>query len=228
MPVSARKPEEIDVAATLQYAANQDIAKSQEAARLAHAILDEILDFVKPGVRESEVKAHAFSLYEKHGIERPWHMPYIRFGANTLLTYRQKARDDLTLKETDIAFGDIGIVKHGIEGDAGRTIVFGRNDVFKNLVTASKDIFDEMIAFYRNNDPTGIELYEVTREVTKKRGFAFNLDQGSHLIGAFPHKGWKGGLDNWSHKMAKGVWVLEIQIRHPDLPCGAFYEDLLL
>lgn len=25
-----------------------------------------------------------------------------------------------------------------------------------------------------------------------------------------------------------GVWILEIQIKHPELPYGAFFEDLLI
>ena len=28
-------------------------------------------------------------------------------------------------------------------------------------------------------------------------------------------------------KSASGLWVLEIQIRHPERPFGAFFEDLL-
>jgi Xaa-Pro aminopeptidase len=219
---------EEDKEKTAHYATQQNISKTQEAAKLAHAILDEILASIKPGVKESEVKAFAFELYKKHELQKPWHMPYIRFSEHTLLTFRNKAKEDLTLQETDIAFGDIGIVKNGVEGDAGRTIAFGKNDIFHHLVKASREIYEEMVAFYRKNDPTGIELYEATCEATKKRGFAFNLEGGCHLIGTYPHKGWKGGLDHWPYKMEKGLWVLEIQIRHPELPYGAFFEDLLL
>ncbi|NDG05259.1 MAG: hypothetical protein EB121_07950 [Alphaproteobacteria bacterium] len=56
----------------------------------------------------------------------------------------------------------------------------------------------------------------------------FNLDPAGHLIGAFPHRGWKEGLNNFPEAVVPGTWILEIQVRHPTLPFGAFYEDLLL
>jgi len=217
-----------DIKKTAAYIARQDIGKSVEAGKLAHLILDEILAFTKPGMRESEVKAFAFARYEAHQIERPWHMPYIRFGAHTLLLYKDKAKEDLTLGETGIAFADIGIVKDGIEGDAGRTISFGANPDFQKIIDASKQLFDEGVAFWRRENPTGEELHREIEDMARKQGFVFNLDPAGHLIGAFPHKGWKKGLNHFPLKAEKGVWVLEIQIRHPNLAYGAFFEDLLI
>ncbi len=217
-----------DIEKTAAYIARQDVEKSAQAGKLAHAILDEILAFIKPGMRESEVKEFAFSRYKAHGIERPWHMPYIRFGANSLLLYKDKAKEDLTLGETDIAFADIGIVKDGIEGDAGRTVAFGSNPDFQKIADASRQLFDEGVALWRRENPTGEELHHAIEEMAQKRGYVFNLDPAGHLIGSFPHKGWKRGLNHFPHQAEKGVWVLEIQIRHPSLPYGAFFEDLLI
>ena len=216
-----------DIEATTAYAAQQDLAKSIEANDLAHKVLDEILAVVRPGCRESEVKAHTYAVYEAHAVERPWHMPYIRFGAHTLLTFRDKPKEDLVLGENDIAFVDIGIVKNGVEGDAGRTIVFGEDAVLAELAKASRDIFDEMAAYWREHDPSGEELYDEVRAAAERRGFAFNLEPAGHLIGTFPHKGWKHGLNHFPGKVEKGIWVLEIQLRHKERDCGAFYEALL-
>jgi Xaa-Pro aminopeptidase len=218
---------EADIGKTRDYASRQTVAESQARARLAHEILDEILAFVRPGTRESEVKDFAFARFAAHGVERPWHMPYIRFGSNTLLIYRDKAKEDRVLAEEDIAFADIGVVKNGVEGDAGRTIVFGSNKMHHALRAASEDMFHELVDFWKQHDPTGEELHAEAHEAAKKRGFLFNLDPAGHLIGTFPHKGWKRGLNHFPEKIEKGVWVLEIQIRHSELPCGAFFEDLL-
>ena len=54
------------------------------------------------------------------------------------------------------------------------------------------------------------------------------LAPAGHLIGSFPHLGWKEGLNNYPYLPEPGIWILEIQIRHPELPYGAFYEDVLL
>jgi Xaa-Pro aminopeptidase len=210
-----------------EYAARQDVAKSVAANSLAHAILDDILAFIRPGCRESEVKNHVFELYEAHAIKRPWHAPYIRFGENTLLTFQDKAQDDRILGDADIAFADIGIVKDGIEGDAGRTIAFGSNQVLQDLVEASQDIFGETADYWKRTDPRGEALYAFARAAAQRRNFIFNLDPAGHLIGTFPHKGWKRGLNHFPARVEAGLWVLEIQLRHPQLPYGAFYEALL-
>lgn len=217
-----------DVEKTAEYVSSQNIEQSVEAGHFAHRVLDEILAFVRPGIRESEVKNFAFSRYEFHELQKPWHMPYIRFGEHTLLTYRDKAKEDIVLQETDIAFVDIGIVKNGIEGDAGRTIAFGADENFQKLVEASKEVFVEATNLWREKDPTGIDLYVSVNDIIRRHGFMPNLETAGHLIGAYPHKGWKYGLNRFPAKAAKGAWVLEIQMRHPELPCGAFFEDLLI
>lgn len=212
---------------TFEYVTRQDGAAAIRQARLAHAILDEILDYLKPGIRESEVKAFALECFKKHGIERTWHAPYIRFGQHTLLTFLEKTTDDLTLQQEDIAFVDIGIVREGVEGDAGRTLVFGSNPAFHALRAASEYIFKEARAFWKDQNPPGIALYEFIHATARKLGVVFNLDPAGHLIGAFPHRGWKKGINHFPQPIAPGCWILEIQIRHPELPYGAFYEDLL-
>lgn len=219
---------EADFAKTDDYIARQDTAKSFEACKFAHRILDEILAFVRPGIRESEVKDFTLARYEAHEIERPWHLPYIRFGEHTLMTYRDKAKEDRVLAEEDIAFVDIGTVKYGIEGDAGRTIVFGSNPVFEALRDGSETIFRQTVDYWKQNNPSGEELYKYITDLAEKSGFLFNLDPAGHLIGTFPHRGWKRGINHFPHTIDKGVWVLEIQIRHPELPYGAFYEDILI
>jgi hypothetical protein len=88
-------------------------------------------------------------------------------------------------------------------------------------------MFHELLEFWKKNDPTGQELHVEAHKAAARRGVLFNLDPAGHLIGTFPHKGWKRGLNHFPGKIEKGVWVLEIQIRHPELPCGAFFEDLL-
>ena len=212
---------------TNHYLSEQIVENAISKAKLAHLILDEITDHLKPGMKESEIKAYALACFEKHHIDRIWHPPYVRFGKNTLLTFMNKAEGDRTLEEQDIAFVDIGIVKDGVEGDAGKTISFGDNPTFNHLAHASETIFKEAVSFWQKENPSGIKLYEHIHEIARALKVDFNLDPAGHLIGAFPHKGWKRGINHFPEKIESGKWILEIQIRHPELPYGAFYEDLL-
>jgi hypothetical protein len=215
------------IAKTERYVSEQNVAKAIAAAKMAHELLDKIIDIVKPGIRESEVKDFSLKLFSEHQIERTWHPPYVRFSEHTLLTFRDKASEDRILQESDIAFIDIGIVKDGIEGDAGRSVSFGNNLEYKLLVDASLSIFNDATAYWQRNNPNGIALYEYIFSLADKLGVVWNLDPAGHLIGAFPHRGWKRGINHFPNIVDNGAWILEIQIKHKTLPAGAFFEDLL-
>lgn len=212
---------------THDYTAKQDTDSAVIQAKLAHHILDEIIAFTRPGVKESEVREYALSRFEAHDIESMWHPPYIRFGEHTLLTFMDKAKEDFILQEHDIAFIDIGIVKNGIEGDAGRSFTYGNDPICDHLISASQTLFHEARDFWEKNNPIGTVLYEHIHATAKKMNVHFILDPAGHLIGTFPHKGWKRGLNHFPEYITSGTWILEIQIRHPEKSVGAFYEDLL-
>lgn len=215
------------LASTEKYCAEQNVTSAIQQAKLAHSILDEITSCLHPEISENEVKEFALQSFANHKIERTWHPPYVRFGQNTLLTFMDKAKENRILQKDDIAFIDIGIVKNGIEGDAGKTVAFGNNATFESLANISKKIFDEAVIFWKQTNPVGTELYEYIYGLAEKSGVKWNLDPAGHLIGAFPHRGWKRGINHFPDKIENGKWILEIQIRHPQLPIGSFYEDLL-
>ncbi|MFW0776595.1 MAG: M24 family metallopeptidase [Rickettsiales bacterium] len=222
-------PEEIAqrVTRTHEYVSQQDTVKNIAAAKLAHHLLDEILTQLKPGVRESEIKQYALDCFARNNIEKTWHPPYVRFGDNTLLTYMDKAHEDRVLGEDDIAFVDIGIVLDGIEGDAGRTVSMGNDTIKLALREASQSLFHTARDFWKKENPSGVVLYDFIHEQAKKQGFEFILDPAGHLIGEFPHRGWKRGINHFPETIDPAKWILEIQIRHPELPIGSFYENLL-
>lgn len=212
---------------TSEYLSQQDTKKAEASARLAHQILDEIIAAIRPDMLESDVKTISAQRFEAHGIEELWHPPYVRFGKHTLLTFMDKAQENMRLSKEDIAFVDIGIVKDGMEGDAGRTVTFGNNAEYLRVAQASKTIFDAALNFWQVQNPTGIALYEYIYAQAEKLNVKWNLDPAGHLIGAFPHRGWKRGINHYPDRIESGKWILEIQLRHPELPFGAFYEDLL-
>ena len=50
-----------------------------------------------------------------------------------------------------------------------------------------------------------------------------------HGLADFPHAALhKGALAETPFTPSAGLWMLEIQIRHPKRPFSAFFEDLLL
>lgn len=212
----------------LNYTSKQVIEKSKEVSDLSFKLLDEVVQILKPGVSESKVRLEAVEIFKKQGIEKSWHNPYIRFGTNTILTFKDKPAEDRILQDEDIAYIDIGPIINGVEGDAGCTLVLGENNLFHELKFQSESIFNLAVEYWKENKPTGIELYKYIYKLTDDSGFIFNLDPAGHLIGSFPHKGWKDGLHTYPYVPEAGYWILEIQIKHQEKPYGAFFEKILI
>ena len=213
---------------TKQYTSAQVFEKVKSSSELTWTILKEAKAILHPGISESQAVLKIKALMQEFKIDRIWHPPYVRFGKHTLLQFHQVAAEDLTLQENDIAFIDLGIVKDGVEGDAGLTLAFGNNPEYINLLNATEQIFQEGRDYWLTHDPTGIELYNYILTRTEQLGHSFNLDPAGHLIGAYPHMGWRKGVNTFPEKISAGHWILEIQIRHPTLPFGGFYESLLI
>ncbi len=61
------------------------------------------------------------------------------------------------------------------------------------------------------------------------RGWQLDLEMGGHRLGEHPHAVFHDGLLSQAEfTPSAGLWMLEIQLRHPDRPYSAFFEDLLL
>lgn len=218
--------------AVSHYSQKQILHLTTTAHQKATLLLDAICAEIQPGVTEAEIREKAQAIFEQHGIEKVWHRSYIYFGEHTLRSaYDSKPKDILTLGKNDIAYVDIGPIINvdgvDIEGDVGRTLAFGNNPIHHQLQQASETLFHKAVAYWRQENPTGIELYEQIFQWTKEAGLQFNLEPAGHLIGSFPHTGWKQGLHTYPYQAEPGIWILEIQVRHPVEPYGAFYEALL-
>jgi hypothetical protein len=61
-------------------------------------------------MRESEARALGQQVLEALGMQRIWHPTHIRFGANTLKTFKQRSDGDPVLGADDIYFIDMGVV----------------------------------------------------------------------------------------------------------------------
>src|SRR6202167_2569407 len=122
------------------------------------------------------------------GTTTYWHKRIVRSGRNTLLPYDENP-PDLTIKEDDILFLDLGPVFEKWEADFGRTFVLGadplkhklRNDVGQAFAEGKK-------YFYENPDITSSELYRHAQSLAIQFGWEFGGPIAGHLIGHFPHE----------------------------------------
>jgi hypothetical protein len=206
---------------------------SIEAMKHARAksweILRRIADGIVPGMREEDAMVMATDLLEASGMERLWHPVIIRFGRNTLKTYRQRSEPDMVLGENDLFFIDLGLVWDGHEGDVGDTFATGTDPVRAACALAARDLFALVADKWRRERTNGLALYDYASEQAAAMGWTLNHKIKGHRVSDFPHAIHKAGdLGDFVGTPAPGLWILEIQIAHPELPIGAFFEDLLI
>src|SRR5208282_5468520 len=80
---------------------------------------------IRPGQKETEINESIYALATSmYGISKYWHKRIVRAGPNTLAPYDENP-PDLTVKEDDIVFLDLGPVFEEWEADFGRTYVVG-------------------------------------------------------------------------------------------------------
>lgn len=207
---------------------NYDRQRMLEARQASLAAVDAIAERMQVGMLEDDAQIVVREVLAAMGLARGWHAPYVRFGANTALTYGQASAPGTRLGGDDIFFVDIGPVMDRWEGDAGTTFTTGDDPEFNRCAGDVRAIWGEVRQAWLQGE-TGVALYELARERTAARGWALNLDLAGHRIGDFPHKAiHKGTLAAWGERPAPDLWVLEVQIARADGAFGAFHEDMLL
>lgn len=183
---------------------------------------------IRPGMTENEGEQIARTVLREGGLLRGWHGIKLRFGVNTTLTFSQASEPGVVLGVDDIFFVDIGPVWHNCEGDGGETFTTGSDPEMNRIARDSKLIFTAVAARWRADGLTGQALYEVAVAEAGARGWLLNLELSGHRVSDFPHAAqYDGALIDQHFVPSPDLWILEIQLRHPTRPFGAFYEDLL-
>lgn len=195
----------------------------------ALAVIEAVAPQIRPGMVEGDVNALLTKAKRALGAEKDWHPPQIRFGANTLLSFGKKGEKDVPLKQHDIFFLDIGPLFDGHEGDVGRAFVVGDDPDMRRCVADVGAIWQEVRAHWNQGEVSGDELYRFAERCAASRGWQLTLEGANgHRVADFPHTvRRRGTIEGFDGRPAADRWILEIQIRHPTRPLGAFYEDLL-
>lgn len=201
----------------------------KHAQRMTWRAVELIAEQIRPGLHESEAQAIGKQVLAGMNMQRIWHPLLIRFGGNTLKTFKQRSDGDPVLGDNDIFFIDMGVVWEGHEGDAGATFVTGNDPQMLACATAAKTLFDRVNARWQEHGVSGPELYSYAERQATEMGWVLNMDIQGHRVSDFPHAIYRGGdLGEFEGSPNAGLWILEIQLAHPTLGYGAFYEDLLL
>jgi Xaa-Pro aminopeptidase len=199
----------------------------QQAQQWALTQLAAIAAALKPGISEVAANQLARAMLDQAGAQQHWHPPIVRFGHNTCKIYSEASMPDTVLGDDDVFFIDIGPVWQGHEADVGATYAVGQNAQAQAIVQAVDTVFAQVEAKWRQGF-AGTELYQFAETVAQQQGYQLNHQIKGHRVGDFPHKLYaSGSLGDLDGDAVPGIWVLEIQLKHPTLPIGAFKEQVL-
>jgi len=206
-----------------------DAAVMLQARQRTRDVMHRFASDIRPGMVEEDAVALMRRHLKAADMLRGWHGIHVRFGRNTLKNFGEPSEAGVILGEDDIFFIDIGPVWQGHEGDAGATFAVGADPDMQRAARDVKAIFAATHARWRDDALTGAELYRFAEGEAERLGWRLNLDTSGHRLSDFPHElHHRGALLDTDFAPSDGLWVLEIHIRHPDRPFGAFHEDLLL
>ena len=201
------------------------------AQRNGWEVLNTLRQRIKPGMNEKEGRDAYTAILKDFGVEKNWHPPKIRFGPNSTKSFRELSNEDYRLKENDIFFLDIGPIINGYESDVGQTFTLGDDTLalHSKIIADGEEIFKLTKIQFLERGLNGPELYAFADFEATQRGWMI-VGEGAngHRIGDFPHHVfYKGNLRTFPDKIIPDLWILEIQLRSPDMKFGAFFEDVL-
>jgi methionine aminopeptidase len=200
-----------------------------EVRQLTRSVIHEIAAAVEPGMIEEDAVKLARRILASKKMLRSWHGIFVRFGRNTTKTVNAPSDPGVVLGESDIFLIDIGPVVDQIEGDGGDTFVVGTDPEHLRCAADARALFHRVRHNWLAKHATGRRLYEFAAQQAREMGWDLNMDWSGHRISDFPHAAYYSGLlADIDFCPSPSLWVLEIHIRHPSKPFGAFFEDLLL
>ncbi len=187
---------------------------------------------IRAGMSEEDARRKGEEILRELGAKKNWHRVLVRFGSNTLKKFNELSDPISPIQTGDIYFLDLGPVFEieGVEyeADVGDTFVLGSDADKARIADAARDLFQEVAQIWRGESLSGSALYERARKRAQELGYELHPDVDGHRVGDFPHQVFfRGGIGEVDYRPSAGVWILEIQLRHPSLAYGAFFEDLL-
>jgi Xaa-Pro aminopeptidase len=200
-----------------------------EARRLAVAAVRDMACRMVPGITEEEGLALARDAMQARGLGEEWVAPYLRIGTNTLKRYGEPSEPGIRLGRDDLWFVDVGPLWRGHECDYAETFAVGGDPARHALARDVRAVFERTRDRWRASRATGSALYRFAAAEAAALGWQLDAEMTGHRLGAWPHAEFHAGtLAQAEFTPSTGLWMLEIQLRHPDRPYSAFFEDLLL
>lgn len=165
----------------------EEIAKLKEAGRITDATLEDLTRFIRPGMKEKDVKKRLLELFDEHGAQGLSFDPIVARGENGAMPHYN--REDGVIGEHDTVLIDFGCRFESYCSDMTRTLFVG------NPTEEEQKLYDLVLRAQKAGEAMvkpGVSAEEVdraARKVIEDAGYGqwFNNRLG-HGIGIAVHE----------------------------------------
>lgn len=181
------------------------IAKMHQAQSVSDAVFNEVVQHIKPGIRENELAAMIDYEHQVRGASRMSFETIVAFGTNSTLPHSRSGSRKLRNGETVLL--DFGCTLNGYTSDMTRTLHCGTpNAEFIKVYKAVQEAQDQAIQVARANVKAS-EIDQAARSRLDSDGFGeFFSHSTGHGIGLDVHE-WPRISANSSAILRKGHTV---------------------
>ncbi|HEY48515.1 MAG TPA: type I methionyl aminopeptidase [Dehalococcoidia bacterium] len=169
----------------------QEIAQMREAGRIVAAVLEVVVEQVRPGITTAELDEVAVSEVGRLGAVASF-KGYRGFPASICTSINEEVVHGIpgsrVLKEGDIISLDFGALLNGFHGDAAVTVGVGRISAeAQNIIDAAEDALEAGIHAARVNARLG-DVSAAIQNCAESRGFSVVREYVGHGIGRQLHE----------------------------------------
>ena len=170
----------------------QEIVTMRQSGKVTGRILNELYDFIKPGISTLAIDNFVGDIIRKNGMT-PSFLGYNGYPASICASINSEVVHGIPsakriLREGDIVSVDVGCTHKGYVTDAARTYAVGTISVeARKIMDAAKDSFFEGLKFCR----LGCRLSDISHAIQTKaesEGFSVIRDLVGHGVGRSMHE----------------------------------------
>jgi methionyl aminopeptidase len=170
---------------------DRDLALMRPACVLAQTVLDEVCEFVRPGLTTKEIDQFAAGRIKHHGARSAF-LGYRKYPCHVCISVNEQVvhglGTDRRLNFGDIVSLDVGVVHNGFIGDTARTVAVGGCSVeAQRLMDVTEQSLYEGIA----QAVAGKRVVDISRAIQKyveRSGYSVVREFVGHGVGRSMHE----------------------------------------
>jgi methionyl aminopeptidase len=169
----------------------RDLEAMRPACAVAGAVLNEVADYIRPGITTSELDEYAASRIKFHGAKSAF-LGYRKYPSHVCISVNEQVVHGIAgprqLRMGDIVSLDVGVVHNGFIGDNAKTVVVGGCGV---LAQKLMDVTERALYLGIAQAVPGKRVSDISRavqEYVESNGFSVVREYVGHGVGRSMHE----------------------------------------